>query len=624
MTGNLNYSKFLLALMLSLTTIISVKGQKIAAQSNKYSRSSITPIYIRHSDSRLSIFDHIDSAKVSDKYDQNFIGENSMEVNFKMISENRIKYYELMDQSKNSKNLSKEDLTSLNSKISEISKQMSFEDSLRSFQIVAKLRLTKIPNRLLANLLIDNKLGYMTLAKLEDRALYDATDSDVMQAKSSERNMSSIKDRAAEMLNNVYFWVYDTNEYKISSDEKNSSLKTHYLRGSVYLIKLDMDLLNKNGQFDNLIFQEFNTTKLKAFREFNFPVKVIMRKEFSSSASNYTIDYSGSVSNALTNLSKEKSTPAEVKYIFKEDNQIQKELVDGTIYSANDVFTTDYEPFRVKASVFASNPISVKIGMKEDLEIDHLFKVSEYRLDKMGNPFEKNVGWIRVKKVANNKKKADGKMEPSTFYKVFSKGVDKGMKVQYYKETGLVWGLSYNALPDNIFSGPMLNIDYITNISPGLRVGLNVGGFTELKSPTWNISELTGVYGSGLSFKGRNLIVEATSQKIIQLNLIEITPYVGAYYSTTRMTSITIGNEELSALKYPDIVKLAYNEIGGLAGLKFGINFGKYTQLNFGYKLGFTFSSELKNDNEKEGTKIIGSLYGIPSNLSVGLRLIGF
>lgn len=624
MTSKLNYTYFLLALMISLITIISVKGQKIAAQPNKYSRSSITPIYIRHSDSRLSIFDHVDSAKVSDKYDQNFIGENSMEVNFKMISENRIKYYELMDQSRNSKNLSKEDLTSLNSKISEISKQMSFEDSLRSFQIVAKLRLTKIPNRLLANLLIDNKLGYMTLAKLEERALYDATDSDVMQAKSSERNMSSIKDRAAEMLNNVYFWVYDSNEYKISSDEKDSRLKTHYLRGSVYLIKLDMDLLNKNGQFDNLIFQEFNTTKLKAFREFNFPVKVIMRKEFSSSASNYTIDYSGSVSNALTNLSKEKSTPAEVKYIFKEDNQIQKELVDGTIYSANDVFTTDYEPFRVKASVFASNPIRVKIGMKEDLEIDHLFKVSEYRLDKMGNPFEKNVGWIRVKKVANNKKKADGKMEPSTFYKVFSKGVDKGMKVQYYKETGLVWGLSYNALPDNIFSGPMLNIDYITNISPGLRVGLNVGGFTELKSPTWNISELTGVYGSGLSFKGRNLIVEATSQKIIQLNLIEITPYVGAYYSTTRMTSITIGNEELSALKYPDIVKLAYNEIGGLAGLKFGINFGKYTQLNFGYKLGFTFSSELKNDNEKEGTKIIGSLYGIPSNLSVGFRLIGF
>jgi hypothetical protein len=368
-----------------------------------------------------------------------------------------------------------------------------------------------------------------------------------MQAKSSERNMSSIKDRAVEMLNNVYFWVYDSNEYKISSDEKDSRLKTHYLRGGVYLIKLDMDLLNKNGQFDNLIFQEFNTTKLKAFREFNFPVKVIMRKEFSSSASNYTIDYSGSVSNALTNLSKEKSSPAEVKYIFKEDNQIQKELVDGTIFTANEIFTTDYEPFRVKASVFASNPIRVKIGLKEELKVDHLFRVSEYRLDKLGNPFEKNVGWLRVKKVVDNRKKADGKMEPSTFYKVFSKGVDKGMKVQYFKETGLVWGLSYNALPDNIFSGPMLNIEYISFLSKGVRLGLNIGGFTELKSPEIIVSDpennlkLDLANNSQLSFKGRNILGEITTQKIFQLNMIEITPYVGAYYSSTRILTISSG-----------------------------------------------------------------------------------
>jgi hypothetical protein len=93
MTRKLNYTYFLLALMISSMAIISVKGQKIAAQSNKYSRSSVTPIYIRHSDSRLSIFDYVDSAKVSDKYDQNFIGENSMEVNFKMISENKSKQH---------------------------------------------------------------------------------------------------------------------------------------------------------------------------------------------------------------------------------------------------------------------------------------------------------------------------------------------------------------------------------------------------------------------------------------------------------------------------------------------------------------------------------------------------
>jgi hypothetical protein len=355
-----------------------------------------------------------------------------------------------------------------------------------------------------------------------------------------------------------------------------------------------------------------------------------MRKEFSSSANNYTIDYSGSVSNALSNLSKEKSAPSEVKYIFKEDNQIQKELVDGTMFSANEIFTTDYEPFRVKASVFASNPIRVKIGLKEELKVDHLFRVSEYRLDKLGNPFEKNVGWLRVKKVVDNRKKADGKMEPSTFYKVFSKGVDKGMKVQYFKETGLVWGLSYNALPDNIFSGPMLNIEYISFISKGVRLGLNIGGFTELKSPEIIVNDpenslkLDLANNSQLSFKGRNILGEITTQKIFQLNMIEITPYVGAYYSSTRILNISSGGKDFDAILNKEILKCAYNEYGGLAGLKFGINFGKYTQLNFGYKLGFTLMSELKNDDSKEGIEMVGSLFGIPSNLSVGLRLIGF
>jgi hypothetical protein len=133
----------------------------------------------------------------------------------------------------------------------------------------------------------------MTLAKLEERALYDASDSDVLQANNSERKMASIKDRAVSMLNGVYFWVYDANEYKITDDEKDSRLKTHSLRGGVYLVKLDMDLLSQNGQFENLIFQEFSTSKLKAFKEFNFPVKVIFRKDFSTSTSNYEIDYSG-------------------------------------------------------------------------------------------------------------------------------------------------------------------------------------------------------------------------------------------------------------------------------------------------------------------------------------------
>jgi hypothetical protein len=107
--------------------------------------------------------------------------------------------------------------------------------------------------------------------------------------------------------------------------------------------------------------------------------------------------------------------------------------------------------------------------------------------------------------------------------------------------------------------------------------------------------------------------------------MLELTPYVGGYFSSTRMTELTIGGVKLdNPLYLPELIKFAYNEYGGLAGLKFGVNFGKYTQLNLGYKVGFTLVSELKNDDDKEGITIPGSLFNSPSNFSIGLRFAGF
>jgi hypothetical protein len=103
-----------------------------------------------------------------------------------------------------------------------------------------------------------------------------------------------------------------------------------------------------------------------------------------------------------------------------------------------------------------------------------------------------------------------------------------------------------------------------------------------------------------------------------------LTPYVGGYFSSTRMTGLSVGGYEVSAIQVPEILKLAYNEYGGLAGVKFGINFGKYTQLNVGYKVGFTLVSEIKHDDDKKGIAIPGSLFKNPSNLSIGIRFAGF
>jgi hypothetical protein len=66
---------------------------------------------------------------------------------------------------------------------------------------------------------------------------------------------------------------------------------------------------------------------------------------------------------------------------------------------------------------------------------------------------------------------------------------------------------------------------------------------------------------------------------------------------------------------------------GAVAGIKFGINFGKHAQLNLGYKAGFQLYSELEyNDGEiktDSGLLITMDFYR-PGALTVGLRLFGF
>ena len=92
----------------------------------------------------------------------------------------------------------------------------------------------------------------------------------------------------------------------------------------------------------------------------------------------------------------------------------------SSIFSGiSEYFSDNYEPFIVNASVFEVSPISSKIGTKESLKIDHLFRVSQTVQNRKGEINDKTVGWVRVKKVADNKKVADGKMEPSLFYKTF-------------------------------------------------------------------------------------------------------------------------------------------------------------------------------------------------------------
>ena len=589
----------------------------------QYSRMSITPLHLHHKSGSLSLVQMSDSVSISDRFDYNYYNNNKLNVNFDRLSSFANEYNNLTNQIIS---LQKNSPTSIDQikklkndqKIARVN--LVHDDSMRMPRIITAMNDNYVANKILATILIDPKLGYMTTDVIAKRAEYNASDADYLKAMNSETKMAAIRDKGLDMLKNVYVLVFDDKALSERSvDKNNPQYKSLTAQTTVYLFQVDVDSLIRIGQFDPLIFTENNPTKATAFASFNFPMKFIMKGEISGSTDNYKLEapkLSGKAFlGSLTGKSKESIN---VKYVMKQNDQINKELNNSLFAAADFYFTQKYQPFQVKVNVFGRRPITAKIGKKEAIEVDELFKVTETVMQKDGKKVEKKVGWVRSKKIADNRKVADGKMDPSIFYKVSCKKVEKGMKLTIKKESGIVLGLGYNIGKDNVAAGPMFIAQYITHKHPGLRAALTVGGFGTLSPDVVKVADREV---NSLEFKGTNIYGDVTGQKIFQANHLELTPEAGVYFSR-------LGINKLNGQKIPDEYKgLSNISYGPLVGIKFGVNFGPNAQLNVGYKYGFQIGSKLKDDKgdvtANNGDPVTME-FKAPSVITVGLRIYGF
>jgi hypothetical protein len=596
-------------LIISVFFITCICSNALFAQG--YSRTSITPVYVNF---RTGV-DYTKSANyvsIPDKYDYNFFGSNIISVDADMISPSMEILNRLQAQLNTmlaNKGTSLEQLRSIRSEISNAKRQVEIDDSIREVKIFESIHYQRVPNRILASLLIDESTKTMSLDKLAKRAEYNASDADFIKAMNSEMKMAAIRDKGLELLNNVYIIVFSTEgTSEVGAVDGRPDLKTYSHFGKSYLYKIDIDTLVKTGQFDELIFTESNQAKYDAFNAYKFPLKYVLDKSFEGTASNYTVE-AESAKNMAKALLNKNSGQQVVKYVLKSQEDIDKEMVTSMFASAETKYTKEYKPFQIKISVFTSNPIQAKIGAIQS---------------KNNEIIEKKIGWVRAKKVVDNRKNADGKTEPSIFYKAGSKKVEKGMKLTQKPETGIIIGAGYGIAKDNVMGGPYISIDYITHISPGLRMGMNIGGFSEMTPDQVYVSGVP-VDKDFLDFKGTNIYGDLNIQKIIQANRIELTPFVGAYFSMLSIGTYSVGGVEQDAsTTFPG---LANTVIGGLAGIKFGINLGRHAQLNVGYKAGFQFSSKLEADSgevEYSPGDPITMDFNRPGSLLFGLRLFGF
>jgi hypothetical protein len=597
-----------------------------------YSRNSVTPIFINFK-SGVDYSNSADSVRITNKFDYNYFGSNTLSVNANMISPSRYKLDQLGDQISELRKIKEksksmiEQISRLSDQITEVSGQLKIEDSIRGVMVTETFLKSKIPNKILSSLLIDENSKVMTLDVLAKRSEYNASDADYVKAMNSEAKLAAIKDKGLDLLKNVYIFLIDTkSKRETSADEKNPSLKNVTISGIATLYKIDIDTLVKAGLFDEMVFTDPNQTKYNNFKNYPFALKSIMEASFSSSTPNFRVqaESTANIAKALLNSNSGQNT---VKYVMKSEDEIVKECVNEIFDDAQKNFTKDYKPFQVKVNVIASDPIRAKIGTKESLHVDDLYMVSENVQGENNEIVEKRVGWVRAKKVSDNMKNADGNMEPSTFYRTWSKSVSNGMKLSQKPETGIILGVGYSAgSQSNVMSGPYVSLDYITHISAGLRAGITIGGFGRLE-PSEVFLAGASTSKNTLNFSGTNLYADMTVQKIFGGNRFEITPMLGAYLSALSIDKYYVRNVENKVEDNASLMGLTNTAYGGLAGVKFGINLGRNLQINVGYKLGIQVGSALAVEDGSDVTynnRTVTMNFDNPAAAFLGLRLFGF
>lgn len=514
----------LLLLALLFTTTYSI-AQKIEAQTATYVRNGLSIHFATPSGFSNDV---LNSIKVSGKYDDNSFGDNILRLNSSYSGQG----------------------SSSNDKKSKTTSLVESEAATPEYQaVLAAIASQKIPNKVIAKILL-NASGRVDYATIFKRGEYNATDNTMIAANASNEGLTGVQsDAISNVINNVYLLIQQTGTITSKSSKDGSTYSVPF---KSYLLQVDLSELFATNQFYSTFSQKDADVAAK-INNYNFKIKLISVSEGIGSTSDKELELQGL---------KMVSTP-------KSQEQIYTDLATATIDAGLTDHANNYEAFKVKTKVFSVGPITAKIGKKEGLRIDDRFEVFRNGIDKStGDKFARKLGYVRVAKVADNEKVADGNSEPSKFYKAPARGIEKSDIMKELPETGIQVGVELavfgGGADEDGIAAPMVNIDYVTHLIKGNR--------------------LTASY---INYNGQNLLL-AEARQILQLNRLTLTPGFGYIFALS-------SDGEAS------------EEPGGIsASFKIGLEFGKHFQI-------------------QAGPRFLASETGeMAAGFGFGLRLFGF
>jgi len=330
-----------------------------------------------------------------------------------------------------------------------------------NYNLELLIKENKIPNLIFKK--IFTKGNEFSLENISDKAKNNMSDSDALTFSVTSIGTSDSAERkffnavlgsnyiAALEVNDVrtqeeqYDRIDNNNKNRAINDARDTSKKesekykftpvnrvnTGYLSDittSMYKIKMDSeeDLHN----FEITVFGENgeNTDEQKFDALTNYPFTL---KKISSN----TNTIKGVENKAVANTKNYDAT-----------HYFNKLFSNTNLLSGLTEITQNIDVFKTKAAIYETKPnIQVKIGTKESLYTNKRFFVYEQVMDKKGGLKAKKRGVMRVKgKPANNQGIAKGDTQPSSFYQIQGKKLDKGMLAEENKNS-FSFGFGYGS-----------------------------------------------------------------------------------------------------------------------------------------------------------------------------------
>jgi len=381
----------------------SAKKVKNQIISSEYDRNALTIIGLK-SDNPLAdqLAKMIDTVKISDKFYTNNIGSRNIPYNV-VVS--------IFDKTQ--------------------------QDKVFKTDVPKLLDEKKVGQGIVAKWFNRQPDGTFNTEVLKERGIYNSDDSDLSIATSSKRGESALMDAGLGLVDHSYVLVLGysnlmtMNQYYDQTKAAPEARKMNGVKGDMIGL---LYKLNFNDSVSAVFFQDMwadkGATDLKAkaakFEANTFPLVPVKNLIMPMQATQY---------NAGQSLAPK---------VQKTQDELLRDLVNSSMTNVLNHLTYQVSDFKVKAQVYKTNPIAVKIGKKEGLGYDQRYFVFENQQTRSGDQYSKRVGVIKSMSVADNRTVTSGETEPSYFYQVAGGKIDNmGMFVEQRIDAGLNLFLGY-------------------------------------------------------------------------------------------------------------------------------------------------------------------------------------